>query len=170
MRPQLINDVTLRIERPPFASRTGSELLFTPHQEKRSISMVFHRVGLVFIVLVIALWCGRTAKAQSNTFRWDGQFRSGDCGSDTVSVVLDSNGNGHLKSISWTWHTHSGDYWWWGVIGYDVNGVQLWTIPFHEGPRMDDGNPPPRYNNDFDFDFPADQYNGTVKLNLASKC
>jgi hypothetical protein len=134
-----------------------------------SIALLFCRFAAL---LIAAFALVPTAVAQSKTFAWDDSFRSGDCGSDTVSVVLDDNGVGHLKSISWTRSTHSGDYWWWSLSGYDKDGIRLWSIPWHKGPRMDDGEggPPPRYNNDFDFQFPAGQFQNTETVRLGSKC
>lgn len=64
-----------------------------------SIALQFCRFAAL---LIAALALAPSAVAQSKTFVWDDSFRSGDCGSDTVSVVLDSNGAGHRKSISWT--------------------------------------------------------------------
>jgi Family of unknown function (DUF6294) len=134
--------------------------------------MKFLPLILVVAALALALpSAGHSAAAvESKTFTWSDTFRAGDCGSDTVSVVLRSDGTGHLSSVSWTWTTHSGDYWWWAIEGLDQQKVQLWNLPFHKGPRMDDGHPPPRYHNDFDFNFDPSKYAGTAYLRLASKC
>jgi hypothetical protein len=35
---------------------------------------------------------------------------------------------------------------------------------------MDDGHPPPRYHNDFDFDFPPDKFSETETLKLGASC
>ena len=119
-----------------------------------------------------------STKAQVNNtvlekyFPFSGTMKAGDCGSDNVSVVIRSDGSAHLASVSWTWSTHSGDYWWWGVDGLDAQQVKLWSVPFHKGPRMDDGNggPPPRYHNDFDFTYDASKYNPTEYVRLWYKC
>jgi hypothetical protein len=109
---------------------------------------------------------------QEKRFEWDETFRAGDCGSDTVSVVIRSDGTGHLSSISYTYSTHSGDYWWWSISGYDSDDIRLWGTPRHRGPRMDDANGRRgrRYRNEFDFSFPANQFGNTVGLRLSSSC
>lgn len=94
----------------------------------------------------------------------------GDCGSDNVSVTIRSDGTAHLASVSWTWTTHSGDHWWWSVNGQDAQQVTLWRTSSHQGPRMDDGQPPPRYHNDYDFTFDAAQYDATQSIQLFYTC
>jgi len=133
---------------------------------KIKIRLLVILVGLICLVPLSA----RPTAPESKNFKWSQEFRAGDCGSDTVSVVLDSNGNGHLASVSWTRTTHSGDYWWWSVVGQDAQKVQIWSVPYHRGPRMDDGHPSPRYHNDFDFNFPAGQFAKTAYVVLGSKC
>ena len=124
----------------------------------------------LLIVTALALIAPSSFATESNTFKWADDFRAGDCHSDTVSVVIRSDGSGRLTSISWTNKTHSGDYWWWSIEGMDANKVVIWTVPYHRGPRMDDGHPAPRYHNDFDFKFDAAKYPGTAFLSVGGKC
>jgi len=98
------------------------------------------------------------------------RFRAGDCQSNQVIVTIRSDGTGHLGSVSWTSSTHSGDYWWWEVDGYDARNLKLWTVPSHRGPRMNDGSPPPTYANDFDFTYPAGQFDPTTSITLFYSC
>jgi hypothetical protein len=88
----------------------------------------------------------------SKVATWPRLF-SGDCVMENGRLVLLSDGAAHFTSITWTNQTHSGDYWWSSFQFRDVNGVVLGNEPWHKGPRMDDGDPPPHYNCNFDFRF-----------------
>ena len=93
-------------------------------------------------------------EAASKTFTWN-QLQVGNCIQDNATLTMLSDGTAHFTSIVFTNQTHSGDHWWTSFDLRDADKVRLGTVPFHEGPRMDDGNggPPPHYNFNFDFTF-----------------
>jgi hypothetical protein len=108
---------------------------------------------------------------ESKTFVWkDQKIWDGDCGADNLSVVINSNGEGQVKSVTWTKETHSGDYWWWSFEGLDAQNVRLWKTPEHKGPRMDDGHPSPRYHFDYNFNFDSSKYSKTVSIRPWKRC
>jgi len=74
-----------------------------------------------------------------------GQLHKGDCEQDNGTIVIRSDGTGDWSATTLTFQTHSGDVWHADFDFKTTAGTKL----FHEGtfdsPRMNDGNPPPRY-------------------------
>jgi Family of unknown function (DUF6294) len=85
-------------------------------------------------------------------------------------LLLYDNGNAHFHSVVFTNETHSGDYWWTGFYLQDADKVTLATIDYHKGPRMDDGDPPPRYDFDFDFNFDSSIWGRIAFVTEFYKC
>lgn len=113
----------------------------------------------------------RVVEVASKVFTW-GRLFAGDCVMDNATLTMLSNGVAHFTSIVFTNHTHSGDHWWTSFGFRDVNNVVLGDEPWHEGPRMDDGNggPPPHYNFNFDFNFDPGIFGGVAIVIQGYRC
>jgi hypothetical protein len=103
------------------------------------------------------------------TFTW-GEIRAGDCHQIEGTLELRSDGTATFKCVTWTDSTHSGDYWWSGLLLQDHSEVTLHNEPYHKGPRMDDGHPSPRYRWSYDFHYDASKFNDITKVRQSSKC
>jgi hypothetical protein len=105
----------------------------------------------------------------SKIFTW-GELRAGDCHQIEGKLELRMDGTAAFTSVTWTDSTSSGDYWWSGMLLQDSSGVTLHNEPYHRGPRMDDGNPSPRYHFNYNFTFDKTQFPAIVKVVQSSKC
>ena len=86
----------------------------------------------------------RLAAVQIKSARWN-PLHSGDCEQDDGTIVVRSDGTGDFSATTLTYHTHSGDVW---HASFDFStsaGFRLFQAGTFDSPRMDDGNPPPRY-------------------------
>ena len=84
-----------------------------------------------------------------------GELHSGDDQQDNGTLVFHSDGTGTWSCTTLTYHTHSGDVW---HCSFDVkgsNGAVLFNLGTYNSPRMNDGNPPPKYNWSVPFAFPT---------------
>jgi hypothetical protein len=87
-----------------------------------------------------------------------------------ATLTLRSDGSATWLCVTFTNETHSGDYWWAGFLIQDKDGVTLHNEPYHEGPRMDDGSPPPRYRWGFNFNFDPGIFNAITQVYYSFKC
>ncbi|WP_328615936.1 DUF6294 family protein [Amycolatopsis sp. NBC_00355] len=84
-----------------------------------------------------------------------GQLHAGDCEQDNGTIVLRSDGTGDWSATTLTYQTHSGDVW---HSSFDVKttaGTKLFSAGTFDSPRMNDGNPPPRYTWSAHFKYDA---------------
>jgi len=104
------------------------------------------------------------------TATW-GSLKVGDCAEEPgATLTLRSDGTASFECVTFTYSTHSGDYWWAAFQLQDKDNVTLHSEPFHKGPRMDDGHPPPRYRWGFAFKFDPAKFNAIAKVLYAYKC
>ncbi|MCU1684563.1 MAG: hypothetical protein JWQ81_5302 [Amycolatopsis sp.] len=99
----------------------------------------------------------RTLEVRSATW---GQLHSGDCQQDNGTIVLHSDGTGDWSADTLTRHTHSGDVWHTNLDFYTTAGFHLFSAGEFNSPRMNDGNPPPRYHWAAHFVFDPAEFNG----------
>lgn len=127
----------------------------------------------IVLLLFLPFLTARAAPGRSTGGRlwtWPEPIQAGACGADSVSVELRPDGTGVHHSVTWTTSAHSGDHWSWSIEGLDARKVRIWVTPYRRGPRMNGGNPPPRFVFDYDFAYPATQYDRTVYLRLRFRC
>lgn len=74
-----------------------------------------------------------------------GQLHVGDCEQDNGTIVLRSDGTGDWSATTLTFQTHSGDVWHSSFDFKTTAGTALFHAGTFDSPRMNDGNPPPRY-------------------------
>ncbi|MEV7098207.1 DUF6294 family protein [Amycolatopsis sp. NPDC051045] len=74
-----------------------------------------------------------------------GQLHVGDCQQDNGTMVIRSDGTGDWSATTLTYQTHSGDVWHSGFDFKTTAGTKLFSAGTFDSPRMNDGNPPPRY-------------------------
>ncbi len=74
-----------------------------------------------------------------------GQLHVGDCEQDNGTIVIRSDGTGDWSATTLTFQTHSGDVWHSSFDFKTTAGTQLFHAGTFDSPRMNDGNPPPRY-------------------------
>lgn len=106
---------------------------------------------------------------ETKAFYW-GELKAGDCRQIEGALILRSDGTARFDAVTWTWTTHSGDYWHTGLPLTDSSGVVLHNEPYHQGPRMDDGSPPPRYRWGFDFTFDRNKFSQIQAVRQSFKC
>ena len=124
---------------------------------------------------VLAVLCLSSATVQDGRLRsrhwtWDGPFRHGVCGADSVRVELRPDGTGTQQSVTWTTNARSGQYWWWRLEALDSERQPLWTSSWRRGPRMTDGGAAHTVPFVYDFTFPANRYPRAVYLHLGFRC
>ena len=73
------------------------------------------------------------------------ELHVGDCQQDNGTIVIRSDGTGDWGATTLTYHTHSGDVWHSGFDFKTTAGTSLFSAGTFDSPRMNDGNPPPRY-------------------------
>jgi len=106
---------------------------------------------------------------QRKTFTW-GELFAGDCHQISGTLTLFSNGTGSWSATTWTDHTHSGDVWHSTFNVLTNGGASLFNLGEFNSPRMDDGNPPPRYGWFNSFAFNADQFDAIGQVFQNSSC
>ncbi|MET8848951.1 DUF6294 family protein [Amycolatopsis sp. NPDC004625] len=84
-----------------------------------------------------------------------GQLHVGDCEQDNGTIVIRSDGTGDWSATTLTFQTHSGDVWHSSFDFKTTAGTQLFSAGTFDSPRMNDGNPPPRYPWGKHFTFDA---------------
>lgn len=105
----------------------------------------------------------------SRMFKY-GHLTDGDCNQIEGTLIIRSDGTATFTCVTWTNSTHSGDYWWTAFRLTDSAGVITHNEPFHSGPRMDDGNPPPRYRWGFNFNYDGSKYLQTTVAYQGYRC
>jgi hypothetical protein len=98
-----------------------------------------------------------TAAEKSATW---GSLHVGDCQQDNGTIIVRADGTGHWSATTLTYHTHSGDIWHSNFDFYTTAGFRLFGAGQFNSPRMNDGNPPPRYFWTGDFTFNPADFNG----------
>lgn len=107
--------------------------------------------------------------AVDQTWVW-GSLHAGDCQQDNGTVVIRSDGTGEFSADTLTYHTHSGDIWHTIVKFYTTAGFYLFSTPSLDSPRMDDGNPPPRYHWTRSFVFNPSHFSNVGQVYQFSSC
>ena len=110
-----------------------------------------------------------TAGGPPIKFSW-GSLHSGDGEQDGGVLTINSDGSASFTCTTLTYHTHSGDIWHASFTALDKNGAAYFTTPTFNSPRMNDGNPPPRYTWTAYFTFPAFDYAGIKSFNQHYSC
>ncbi len=106
---------------------------------------------------------------RSKTFRW-GELFAGDCHQISGTLTLLSDGTGSWSAVTWTDHTHSGDVWHSNFNVLTGGGAGLFNLGEFNSPRMDDGNPSPRYGWSNPIAFNADQFDAIGQVVQNSSC
>lgn len=94
----------------------------------------------------------------------------GDCEQDGGTLVFHSDGTGLFHCTLLTYHTHSGDVWHASFAVKGPNGAVLFTTPTFDGPRMNDGNPPPKYPWTAVFSFLPEWWQGITSATQYCNC
>jgi hypothetical protein len=106
----------------------------------------------------------------AKVFTWN-LLTAGDCQMLPGSkLTIWANGIGLFEATTLTLHTHSGDVWHHFIRVMDNHGTILFTAGTFDGPRMDDGNPPPHYNWQGHFRFDPNFFNLAVQANASFSC
>lgn len=92
-----------------------------------------------------------------------GQLHVGDCQQDNGTIVIRSDGTGDWSATTLTYQTHSGDVWHSDFTFKTTAGTQLFHAGTFDSPRMNDGNPPPRYPWSKHFTYDASLF-GAVNI------
>lgn len=87
-----------------------------------------------------------------------GELHNGDCQEDNGTIVLNSDGTGTWSATTLTYQTHSGDVWHASFDFYTTAGTHLFSAGTFDSPRMNDGNPPPKYPWSKSFTFDSSLY------------
>ncbi|MBV8930989.1 MAG: hypothetical protein JOZ47_17370 [Kutzneria sp.] len=90
---------------------------------------------------------------------WD-ELHAGDCQQDNGTIVIRSDGTGDWSATTLTYQTHTGDIWHSSFDFYTTAGFHLFGAGTFDSPKMDDGNPPPRYTWGAHFVFNPADFNG----------
>lgn len=106
---------------------------------------------------------------RSKSVTW-GELRAGDCHQIEGRLTFFSNGTGTWSCTTWTDHTHSGDTWRSSFQVLTGGGAGLFNLGTYNGPRMDDGNPSPRYNWGNPFTFDPNQFDAIGQVNQRYSC
>jgi hypothetical protein len=106
---------------------------------------------------------------QSKTFTWN-EINTGDCHETSGTVLLISDGRGKFTCTTWTDHTHSGDTWQAAFTAQDQFQLGLFNFGTFDSPRMNDGNPSPRYNWEADFNYDQTHFDAVVSIVQHSWC
>lgn len=108
-------------------------------------------------------------RVQSLIFDWP-ELRHGDCQQDGAQLALNSDGSAVFTCTTLTYHTHSGDTWGCSFVAHDAQGNALFGSPYIASPRMDDGDPPPRYTWSARFSFPGDMLDRVATVDQRYSC
>ncbi len=107
---------------------------------------------------------------QTKTYPWTPPLHRGDCEQDNGQISFHSDGTGTFSCTTLTYHTHSGDVWHASFSAIAKNGAVLFTTPTFNSPRMNDGNPPPRYPWSAQFTFLAEQWDAIGSATQHCSC
>jgi hypothetical protein len=101
-----------------------------------------------------------------------GQLHVGDCQQDNGTIVVRSDGTGDWSATTLTYQTHSGDVWHSSFDFKTTAGSALFHAGTFDSPRMNDGNPPPKYFWSKHFTFDAALYSAVdiFKTSQHSSC
>lgn len=104
----------------------------------------------------------------NTAFTWS-EIKEGNCHQIDGLLTLRSDGTAHFSCTLWTDKTRFGDAW---RTNFSLNypGGRWELMPWHQGPRMNDGCPSPRYDWEFDFTFPSSIYEGITKVSQNCGC
>ncbi len=105
----------------------------------------------------------------STKFNWN-PLHYGDGEQDGGVLTINSDGSASFTCTTLTYHTHTGDVWHASFTALDKNGAAYFTTPTFNSPRMNDGNPPPRYTWTAYFTFPAYDYSGIKSFTQHYSC
>jgi len=94
---------------------------------------------------------------RQKTITW-GELRAGNGHQVNGTLTFLSNGTGTWSCTTWTDQTHSGDTWRSSFNVLTSAGAALFNLGEFASPRMDDGNPPPRYGWSNPFSFNAGEF------------
>ena len=106
---------------------------------------------------------------QSKVFTY-GSLHHGDCEQDGGSITFHSDGTGTFVCTTLTYKTHSGDTWRAEFAVKGSNGATLFSTATFAGPRMNDGNPPPKYHWAAQFSFEPDWFQGIASVTQNYSC
>ncbi len=106
---------------------------------------------------------------QSKVFHW-GSLHRGDCEQDGGTITFHSDGTGTFTCTTLTYHTHSGDVWHANFTAKGSNGANLFSTPTFNSPRMNDGNPPPKYPWAGQFAYEPDFFQAISSVNQNCSC
>ena len=112
---------------------------------------------------------GTLRSLPTKVLQWNPIHR-GDCEQDGGRLTFYSDGTGTWSCTTLTYHTHSGDVW---HARFDVKGSNeavLFSLGTYDSPRMDDGNPPPRYDWNAQFAFNPDFFDAISTATQYSSC
>ncbi len=99
-----------------------------------------------------------------------GSVHRGDCEQDGGVLTFHSDGTGTFTCTTLTYHTHSGDVWHASFTVKGKNGATLFTTPTFNSPRMNDGNPPPKYQWAAQFSFLPEWWQGITSASQNCSC
>jgi hypothetical protein len=98
------------------------------------------------------------------------ELRAGDCHQIDGTLTFMSNGTGTWSCRTWTDHNHSEDTWAASFSVLAANGAGLFKLGEFRGPRMDDGDPLPRYGWSRGFAFNPDQIDAIASATEHYSC
>jgi hypothetical protein len=84
------------------------------------------------------------------------ELHAGDDQQDNGKLYFHSDGTGTWSCTTLTYQTHTGDVWHCSFDVKGANGATLFKLGTFNSPRMNDGNPPPKYTWSAQFAFPPD--------------
>ncbi len=117
-------------------------------------------------------WLGTRAvpaDLRSKTVSWS-NLSAGDCVEPSGTLTFYSDGTGVWSTTTYTNHTHSGDTWRSSFQVMTAQGAGLFNLGQWNSPRMDDGNPPPRYNWGDNFAFNPELFDAIGLVNQSYSC
>lgn len=112
---------------------------------------------------------GAPAAIQTKRFTW-GSLHRGDCEQDGGQILFHSDGTGTFTCTTLTYHTHSGDVWHASFSAKGSNGAVLFTTGTFNSPRMNDGNPPPKYTWAAQFSYLPEYFQGIAQVAQNCSC
>jgi hypothetical protein len=106
---------------------------------------------------------------QTKIFNW-GSLHRGDCEQDGGKIMFHSDGTGTFTATTLTYHTSSGDIWHASFAAKGSNGATLFSTGTFNSPRMNDGNPPPKYSWSAQFSFLPEYFQGIASVSQNCSC
>ncbi len=130
---------------------------------------MLNRLIPLALLLISVTISSADAQVATKDYRW-AAMHSGDCEmADGSTLSFRADGSGVFSATTLTYHTHSGDVWHHQITVLSTDGRPLFVLPQWNSPRMDDGNPPPRYgwNAGFTFDPAVFYAIGSARANYS---